>query len=206
MQTMSQRKGKNIVSYLDAQELAEVLNQVLIRHPELRDEANILANDLLNGISVEAVSEEVCDMILGVGLEELGKRAGKQPWGYVEPGEAAWEILEESIEGRRNDMKRRTQVGLERSAEQLCQGIVIGLYNARASKCDGALSWAPDFAAEAAAQTVSNLIELYPPNRRRAAAKRIIAGVEEHAPEWLEMLYQVAERVVSSRKKVKKGR
>jgi len=49
----------------------------------LRDEANILANDLLNGISVEAVSEEVCDMILGVGLEELGKRAGKQPWAML---------------------------------------------------------------------------------------------------------------------------
>lgn len=203
---MGHRKGKDTFSCLDPHELAEVLDQILIRHPDLRDEANSIANDLLNDISVEAVSEEVNDLILGVGLDVMGNRAGKQPWGYVEPGEAAWEVLEETIEDRQNDMKRRAQVGLERSAEQLCQGIVIGLYNTMASKRDGVLAWVPDFPAEAAAQTLSNLIELYPRNRRRAAAKRIIAGVAEHAPEWLEMLYRVGEKVMSSKKKVKKTR
>jgi len=203
---MNHRKPRDILSNLDSRELAKVLHKILIRHPELRDEANSIANDLLNDISVEAVSEEIRALILGVGLEQLGNRSGKQPWGYVEPGEAAWEVLEESIEDRQNDMKRRMRVGLELSAEQLCQGIIIGLYNAKASKRDGALAWVPDFPAEAAAQTLSDLIELYPGNRRRAAAKRIIAGVEEHSPEWLEMLYQVAEKVMSSKKKVKKTR
>jgi hypothetical protein len=182
------------------------MHQILIHHPDLRDEANSIANDLLNDVSVEAVSEEVNDLILGVGLEVLGNRAGKQPWGYVEPGEAAWEILEESIEGIQNDMKRRMQVGLEHSAGQLCQGIIIGPYNAMAAGCDGALAWAPDFSAEAANQSVSDLIELYPRNRRRAAAKRIINGVEGHAEEWLEMLCWAVETEISSKKKARKNR
>jgi len=199
---MARGKSKDILSYLDPHEFAEVMHQILIRHPDLKDEASIIANDLLNDIvSIEAVSEEVTDLILGVGLEVLGNRAGKQPWGYVEPGEAAWEVLEESIEGMQNDMKRRMQVGLEPSAEKLCQGIVVGLYNAKQAKCDGALAWAPDFPAEAAAQSLSDLIELYPRNRRRAAAKRIIAGVEEQAEEWLEMLYQAIERRCHRRRK-----
>jgi hypothetical protein len=203
---MAQRKGKDMLSCLDPHELAEVMHQILIRHPDLKDEANIIANGLLDAISVEAVSEEVTDLILGVGLGVLGNRAGKRPWGYVEPGEAAWEVLEESIEGIQNDMKRRMKVGLELSAEKLCQGIVIGLYNAKEAKCDGALAWAPDFPAEAAAQSVSDLMELYPRNRRRAAAKRIIVGVEEQAEEWLEMLYRVVETATSSKKKVRKRR
>ena len=203
---MPHRKGKDILSYLDPNELAEVMHQILIHHPDLRDEANSIANDLLNDVSVEAVSEEVNDLILGVGLEVLGNRAGKQPWGYVEPGEAAWEVFEESIEGIQNDMKRRMQVGLEHSAGQLCQGIIIGLHNAMAAKCDGALACAPDFPAEAATQSVSDLIELYPRIRRRAAAKRIINGVEEHAEEWLEMLCRVVETAISSKKKVRKSR
>jgi len=203
---MARRKGKDILSCLDPNELAEVMHQILIHHPDLRDEANNVASNLLSEISVEAVSEEVTDLILGVGLEVLGNRAGKQPWGYVEPGEAAWEVLEETIEGRQNDMKRRVHAGLERSAERLCQGIVIGLYNAMASKCDGALAWAPDFPAEAATQSVSDLIELYPRNRRRAAGKRIINGVEGHAEEWLEMLCRAVETAISSKKKVRKSR
>ena len=165
LQIIAHRKGKDIFSCLDLNELAEVLDQILIRHPDLRDEANNIASNLLSEISVEAVSEEVTDLILGVGLEVLGNRAGKQPWGYVEPGEAAWEVLDETIEGRQNDMKRRMQVGLEHSAGLLCQGIIIGLYNAMAARCDGALAWAPDFTAEAATQSVSDLIELYPRNR-----------------------------------------
>ena len=106
---MAHRKEKDILSCLDPQQLAEVLHQILIRHRDLREEANSIASDLLNDISVEAVSKEVTDMILGVGLEVLGKRAGKQPWGYVEPGEAAWEVLEESIEGIQKEMEKRMQ-------------------------------------------------------------------------------------------------
>jgi hypothetical protein len=203
---MAHRKRKDILSHLDPHELAEVLDQLLIRHPELREEANNIASNLLSEISVEAVSEEITDLILSVGLDVLGNRAGKQPWGYVEPGQAAWEVLEEGIEGIQKEMEKRMQARQERSAEQLCQGIVIGLYDAMASKCDGALAWAADFPAEAAAQTLSNLIKRYPPNRRRAAARRIITGIGEQAQEWLEMLYRVAEKVMSSKKKVKKTR
>jgi hypothetical protein len=197
---MACRKGKDILSYLDPHELAKVLHQILIRHRDLRDEANSIATDLLNDISVEAVSEEVTDLILGVGLEVLGNRAGKRPWGYVEPGEAAWEVLEESIEGIEKEMEKRMQAGLERSAEKLCQGIVIGLHNAMAANCDGALAWAPDFPVEAASRTVSNLLDLYPSNRKRIAAKRIIAGVDKRAEEWVDMLHQTVERAISSKR------
>jgi len=197
---MAHRKEKDILSYLDPQQLAEVLHQILIRHRDLREEANSIASDLLNDISVEAVSKELTDTILGVGLEVLAKRTGKQPWGYVEPGEAAWEVLEESIEGIQKEMEKRMQAGLERSAEKLCQGIVIGLYNAMETKCDGTLAWAPDFPVEAASRSVSKLLELYPPNRRGTAAKRIIAGVDKQAEEWVDMLHRTVERAISSKR------
>jgi hypothetical protein len=201
---MAHRKGKDTLSYLAPHERAEVLDQILSSHPHLRDEANSIASDLLNDTSVEAVSKEVTDLVLGIGLEVLGNRAGKKPWGYVEPGEAAWELLEESIEGIQNDMKRRMKAGMERSAEKLCQGIVVGLHNAMKTSCDGALGWAPDFPAETAAQSVSNLLELYPRNRRRTAAKRIIAGVEQQAEKWLDMLHRAVDRAMSSKRQTRK--
>lgn len=58
-------------------------------------------------------------------------------------------------------MKRRFDAGTEHAAEQICQGIIIGLYGVRdATNSDGALGWAPDFPAEAAAFATSTLIEM----------------------------------------------
>jgi hypothetical protein len=201
---MTRRKRKDTLSSLESDECAEVLRQLLNRYPDLRDEANSIASDLLDDASVEVVSDEVTDLVLGIGLEDLGRRAGKQPWGYVEPGEAAWELLEEAIKCVHNDMRRRIQAGMEPAAEKLCQGIVIGLHNATKTKSDGALGWAPDFPAEAAAQAVSNLIELYPRSRRRAAANRIIAGVEQQAQEWVEMLHRAVRPVMPLKRQTRR--
>lgn len=45
--------------------------------------------------------------------DDLNARAGRHEWGYVEPTEAAWEILEETVEPFREDMKRHLDLGLE---------------------------------------------------------------------------------------------
>lgn len=76
---MAHRKRKGILSHLDPHELAQVLDQILIRHPDLREEADNIASNLLSEISVEAVSEEVTDLILSVGLDVLGNRARGDP-------------------------------------------------------------------------------------------------------------------------------
>ena len=103
-----------------------------------------------------------------IGLEELGGRAGKHSWGYVEPSQAAWDLLEESVEDIRADMKRRFETGMKPAPEKICQGIVLGLHEVDGTNSDGALGCAPDFPAEAAARSLSILLELYPQRQRGA--------------------------------------
>jgi len=76
----------------------------------------------------------------------------------------------------------------------LVSGIVLGLYQVKGSSTDGALGWAPDFPAEAAAQAVSNFVEQHAPRQRKAAGKRLLDGLEEQVPEWMEMLDRVVQR------------
>ncbi len=132
------------------------------RHRDLRGEANEIAEGLICDVSIETVAEDVAYLVGSIGIEELGGRAGKQSWGYVEPSQAAWDLLEESIEDFRADMKRRFEAGMKPAAEKICQGIVLGLHEADGTNSDGALGWAPDFPAEAAAWSLSFLLELYP--------------------------------------------
>jgi hypothetical protein len=198
---MPRKKAKDALDHLGPAEGIQVLRELLGRHKELRGEANQIAESLIDDVSVEAVAEDVAYLVGSIGIEELGSRAGKQSWGYVEPSQAAWDLLEESLEDIRGDMKRRVEAGMKPAAEKICQGIVIGLHEVDGSISDGALGWAPDFPAEAAAWSLSILLELYPQSQRRAAGNRVIGGVEEKADSWVEMLERVVSRSTTNKQR-----
>ncbi len=138
-----------------------------------------------------------------IGFEEIGSRAGEHSLGYVEPSQAAWDLLEDSLEDIRAGMKRRFEAGMKPATEKICQGILLGLLkdDGEKNENDGALGWAPDFPAEAAAWSLSLLLELYPQRQRRAAGNRIVQAIEEHANDWVEMLGRVVDQAASAKRR-----
>ena len=116
----------------------------------------------MSSISVEEVAQDVHDRIVGIGLDALSGRAGKYSWGCVEPGEAATELMDESIQDLVDDMKRKAELGLPLAAQVVCAGIVQGLYQARDTNSDGALGWAPDFPGEHADYVVGEFLRACP--------------------------------------------
>jgi hypothetical protein len=141
-----------------------VLKRLLDQHPEMGPEAQKIAASLgalppLAEASQDDVAKAVFSSITSIDLEDLNERAGAHSWGYVEPGEAAWELLEEALEEWIEDMRGKASSGRIAAAESTCIGIVQGLYQARNVQSDGALGWAPDFPAEAAGQAVKKLIQ-----------------------------------------------
>lgn len=188
------KKRPTVLDRTSPEEAESVLRALLDLHPHLRRKAEDIAKALVAEVQSEDIADEVAHTILSIGLDALNSRAGRQPWGYVEPTEAAWELLQEAIEDLLGDMKRGTELGLESAAESICRGIVLGLYQVKGSSTEGALGWAPDFPAEAAAQAVSNFVEQHAPRQRKAAGKRLLDGLEEQVPEWMEMLDWVVQR------------
>jgi len=75
-----------------------VLRALIARHPELAAEAEQLSRAVVTRVDAEAVAAEVEDAVLALELGELNASAGRQRWGYVDPTEAAWELLEETLE------------------------------------------------------------------------------------------------------------
>ena len=128
-------------------ELATVLRALLAKHAELRTEAEQIAVDMISSPSVDDVAEDVRSAVTSLGIDSFHGRAGKQPWGYVEPSQAAWDLLGEAVEDILADMKRRMALGLHEAAEAICCGIVLGLHKAKGAGSDGPLGWAPDFPA-----------------------------------------------------------
>jgi hypothetical protein len=191
--------AKAVIEKLRPEEAAAVLNQLLGKHPELKSEAEELAIQRMSAASIEDVAEEVYVEIASIDLEALNGRAGSHSWGYVEPGEAATELLTEAIEDWVEEMKRSLGLGLLAPAEALCAGIVQRLYRARDTKSDGALGWAVDFPTEEAGFVVEEFLKACPPSSRKAAYANLMQALTERAPEWVEVLERAAERAVRQR-------
>jgi hypothetical protein len=92
-------------------------------------------------------------------------------------------LLEEAVEPFVDDMKRYLDLGLEEQAQELCQGILLGLYRVRDGRGNDILNWASDFPAESAGSAFevwSQASQAGGPGGRRLSRD----FVAEHIPEW----------------------
>lgn len=190
-------RSSHTLEHMSPNEQAGILRALLVRHPELRDEAEQITLDMMSSSSIEVVAEGAYNAVMAVGNEALSARAGKHAGGYVEPSQAAWDLLGEAVQDTFDDMTRRAEMGLYEPAETICCGIVFGLYRARSPDSDGLLGWAPGFPAEEACRAVSALIGVRPPGDRGSPRDRLVETLAELVPDWTEMISWAAERAAS---------
>lgn len=174
-------QGRSAIDSLDPGEKAAVLEALLRTRPELQEAAEAIALGLLIETDRIAVADAVESDLLALSIDELNGRAGRQRWGYVEPTDAAWELLGEAVEPHASEVTRLLVLGLSEPAVASALGIIAGLYRCRdCEDGDLLLSWAPDFPAEQADAAIKELI---------AAGCEVPArSLAEAAPEWAEWL------------------
>jgi hypothetical protein len=185
-----------VLDRLDPWEAGAVLRRLLAAHPNLETEAEQISKSLLEEISLEVVADDVEDALRSLHLDDLEGRAGRHSWGYTEPSEAAWELLEAAMNPFLEDMKRRMELGLEAETVEVCKGILLGLYGARGEQADTVVGWAPDFLEETAADTVQAWCD-------GSDTKGIVRGerirllqefAKESTPEWEKLIQRVLSR------------
>jgi hypothetical protein len=193
------RKG-SVLKRLKAEEAQDVLRRLLAAHPDLDAEAEKMARSLLGEATFETIADEIEDAVCALGLDDLNGRAGPQAWGYVEPTEAAWQILEEGVEPFIADIKRRIELGLEVEALEICKGVVLGLYRVDHGKGAELAEWAPDFPAEAACGAIEACCfrgrgkKAAGRGSRRSRAAFPREFVERFVPEWRDMIARIVSR------------
>jgi hypothetical protein len=146
---------------LSSDEKALVLDQLLAGRPDLRELAETYASSLLSGEDRSTVADDVEAALQGRDIEELNGQAGyRSGRGYVHPAEAADEILDEALGPFLEDLERHARLGMSSSAAELAAGILLGLYRCREGGSETLLEYSPDYAAERAADLVSQCAKL----------------------------------------------
>jgi SOS-response transcriptional repressor LexA len=173
-------------------EAAALLRSLVAKHPELSAEAETLAASVIGDVAMEDLAQGVRDAVRALDIDDQNSRAGAHSDGYVEPTEAAWDLIEEAVMPFVEDIQRRLDSDQPDAALATCAGVVLGLYRVRHDAGDGCLGWAPDAAAEMAGEAVCTL--------RRALRKIGAQGIAgqscdtvptvlcDAAPEWVDML------------------
>ena len=174
------RKKTAPLDGIQPEEAAGILKCLLAIHPSLVPEAEEIWRLSLDEVSFETIAFDVEAAIRSLDLDDFNDRAGSHSWGYVEPSEAALELLTEAVMPFREEMSRKMELGLNEAAFETCKGIVFGLYQCRNSTGGDLLSWAPDFAAGAASDATCIFNEAC----KRGASFKFAEFANEYAPEW----------------------
>lgn len=194
------RRRSSILERLKPEEGQDVLRRILAVRPNLRAEAEKFARSVLAEATFEGIAEEVEDAVGACDLDDLNSRARPHRRGYVDPSEAAWEILEEAVEPFVSDIKRQLELGLEAQATEICKGVVLGLYRAEHGKRGELVEWAPDFPGETAGHAIETWLTGKRARKPTGAAVRRnrLASFREFAdrfvPEWRDAIVRTLSR------------
>ncbi|MBI4536627.1 MAG: hypothetical protein HY712_01565 [candidate division NC10 bacterium] len=98
MGTTGKQRAKRVESTSPLQQLkdgeaAARFRSLLGKHPELVAEAETLAAAFIGDVVTEDIAQETEDAVRSLDFDDLSSRAGSHSYGYVEPGEAAWELI-----------------------------------------------------------------------------------------------------------------
>jgi len=169
------RAKYNCLDILTGDEARTVLHELLSSRSDLIPDARRAANALLARVSFADVAADVFAALLALDLDDLD--AGPRPGGYVEPSEAAREVIEKVVTPYFHDLKRRVKLGHEDEAVELCKGIVVGLYRAEHRGFE-LLEYSEDSPSELAGQAV----EIWRRRRRNYTFPRDF--VQKFTPKW----------------------
>jgi hypothetical protein len=109
--------------------------------------AKMLENPLTEStrdINVDEIAEQVYGDLEFLKVEEVWERSGATRYGYIDPNEAASEMLEEALKPFLEVLKKYQALSLPHEAKYYCMGILKGIYRFAKESKSQFKDWAGD--------------------------------------------------------------
>ncbi len=178
---MTVKDPRNVIDQLSPRDALAVLKTLARQDTETAARIAEVATAYLRGVDLEEVAFDLYDDLTLLRVEEVWDRAGRKRHGYVEPSEAAYEMIEETLDPHLEDLKKYQRLGMDAEAAHICMGLLLGFYRFDHDSDAEFKDWAPD-AMEAFAQAVVRAWRAGKP--ARAEADTVEAFIEERLSGW----------------------
>jgi len=140
-----------------------------------------MATARLRGVDPEEVAAALYDELNGLDVEEVWDRAGRTRYGYVEPHQAAEQMIEEIIAPFLEELKKHQALGMNAEANRMCMGLLLGLHRFERESTSKFKDWASD-APDAFAEAVVDAWKAGAPGC--VDAETVSAFVEDELGTW----------------------
>lgn len=176
----SAQKSKALESMTAADALA-ILKVLAERHENLSQEIDAVAKELLGHVEIDEVAANVQAELEFLHVEDVWDRSGSTSDGYVEPGEAAWEMFEETLKPFQDEVDKCKRLSMLKEAESICLGLLQGIYNFDKESTTEYKQFAVDAPGEYFGVVLDDWKKLF---KSRPPLSVIKNFLQTHCPDW----------------------
>ena len=191
--TPRKKRKSNTLDAISGTDAMEVLRILANRDKELSKEIDAIAWDLLADVAFDEVADCVQAELESLAVEDVWDRSGARRDGYVDPGETAWQMFEAALEPFREDMLKYQQLSMLEQAEEICLGILKGVYDFQWYSKTEFKDWAVDAPGQFFWTYLGEWKKYF---KQRLSPAKLNQFLTEHCLKWSKR----AMRTVSSRK------
>ena len=141
---MTAKDPSEIIDQLSPYDALAVLKILARRDAETAARIAEVARAHLRGVDLEDVAFILYDKLTLLKPEEVWDRAGPTRHGYVDPTDAAYEMIEEVLDPYLEDLQKYQEIGMSDEANQICMGLLLGFYRFDYESDAEFKDWAPD--------------------------------------------------------------
>ena len=116
----------------------------LCKDSALAERIVAMANTDLSDVDADEVADEVFRSLNSIQVEDLWDNSGKTHWGYQEPTEVAFGMLEDEVRNYIQEMEKYYSLGMKREEKEYCKGIISGLLQYGQDGHNEFRDWCPD--------------------------------------------------------------
>jgi len=178
----STRELKIIESITGTDALA-ILKTLAERNESVSLEIEAIARELFSHLALDEVAANVQMELESLDVADVWDRAGSKRGGYVDPGDAAWEMFEEALEPFQDEVAKYKQLSMHKESELTCLGILKGIYDFHEISSTEYKQWAVDAPGEYFAMILGDWGKLF---KGRPPFQRMREFLETHCPDWAE--------------------
>jgi hypothetical protein len=164
-----------IIDQLSHGQALAILKALAASDEQLANRIAEMGTAYLGQVDLEEVAAVLYDELDALEVEEVWDRAGKTRHGYVEPSEAAYQMVEEVIDPYPEQLEKYQKLGKSAEANTLCKGLLLGLYQFDQESKSEFKNWAVDAPGEFASTVIEAWKAGKPGRKDVAAFKKFIA-------------------------------
>jgi hypothetical protein len=177
-------KGKSeILESMTGSDALSILNALAQRDEKIKTTIEKTAVELLSAVDVDEIAAKVQMELELLQVEDVWARAGANREGYVDPGDAAWEMFEEALRPFRDDVEKYKKLSMPKEATLYCLGILKGIYAFDKDSKTQYKEWAVDAPGEYFAFILDDWRRLYKGKLPMVSMKDFLAT---NCPDWVE--------------------